>query len=156
MFGYDIPRVGDTRCCASRIASTQGLCLLTILVISIRYYLPEDNVYVLFYLGKQGTWLRDGQNLGHSFTEDLTQRFHNTNRNVTTDIWFSSVPLIQDLLHNCGMTLTGTVQVNKLEIPGEMKDKTTRTPGSSAFLFTKDMILVSYVPETPLVFSAWR
>ena len=100
------------------------------------------------YLGKQGTRPRDGQNLGHTFTKDLTQRYHFTNRNVTTDNWFTSVPLIQDLLHNCGMTLIGTVRGNKSEIPGEMKDKTTRTPGSSAFLFTKDMTLVSYVPNT--------
>lgn len=101
------------------------------------------------YLGKQGTRPRDGENLGHSFTKELTQRYHHTNRNVTTDNWFTSVPLIQDLLHNCGMTLIGTVRANKPEIPAEMKDKTTRTPGSSAFLFTKDMTLVSYVPDRP-------
>ena len=100
------------------------------------------------YLGKQGNRPRDGQNLGHSFTKDLTQRYHNTHRNVTTDNWFTSVPLIQDLLHNCGMTLIGTVRGNKPEVPDEMKERTTRTPGSSAFLFTKDMTLVSYVPNT--------
>lgn len=100
------------------------------------------------YLGKQETRARDGQNLGHSFTKELTERFHNTNRNVTTDNWFTSVPLIQDMLHNCGMTIIGTVRGNKAGIPEEMKDKTTRAPDSSAFLFTKDMTLVSYVPKT--------
>ncbi|KAG0714772.1 PiggyBac transposable element-derived protein 3 [Chionoecetes opilio] len=61
------------------------------------------------YLGKQGTHARVGENLGHTFTRDLTRPYHHTNRNVTVDNWFTSVPLIQDLLHNCGMTLVGTV-----------------------------------------------
>ncbi|CAE1258351.1 unnamed protein product [Acanthosepion pharaonis] len=103
----------------------------------------------IHYHGKQGTRSTDGQNLGHSFTKDLTQRYHNTKRNVTTDNWFTSVPLIQDMLHNCGMTLIGIVRGNKSEIAEEMKEKTTRAPGSSAFLFTKDMTLVSYVPNAP-------
>ncbi|CAE1281229.1 unnamed protein product [Acanthosepion pharaonis] len=101
------------------------------------------------YLGKQWTRAIDRQKLGHSFTKDLTQHYHNTNRNVTTDNWFTSVPLIKDMLYNCGMTLIGTVRGNKSEIPEEMKDKTTWAPGSSAFLFTKVMTLVSYVPNTP-------
>lgn len=46
------------------------------------------------------------------------------------------------------ITLIETVRGNKTEIPEEMKDKTRRTPGSSAFLFTKDMTLVSYMPNT--------
>ncbi|CAE1317543.1 unnamed protein product [Acanthosepion pharaonis] len=100
------------------------------------------------YLEKQGTWATVGQNFGNSFTKDLTQRYHNTNRNVTTDNWFTSMPLIQDMLHNCGMTLIGTVKGNKPEIPEEMKDKMTWAPGSSAFLFTMDMTLVSYVTNT--------
>ncbi|CAE1279103.1 unnamed protein product [Acanthosepion pharaonis] len=76
------------------------------------------------YLGKQGTRATEGQNLGHSFTEDLTQCYHNTKRNVTTENWFTSIPLIQVMLHNCAMTLIGTVRGNKSEIPEEMKDKT--------------------------------
>lgn len=46
------------------------------------------------------------------------------------------------------MTLVGTVRANKAEIPQEMKAKETRLHGSSAFLFTKEMILVSYVSQT--------
>ncbi|KAG0722934.1 Acid ceramidase [Chionoecetes opilio] len=100
------------------------------------------------YLGKQGTHARVGENLGHTFTRDLTRPYHHTNRNVTVDNWFTSVPLIQDLLHNCGMTLVGTVKGNKKEIPIMMKEKSNRVPGTSAFLFTNDISLVSYVPDT--------
>ncbi|KAG0729191.1 PiggyBac transposable element-derived protein 4 [Chionoecetes opilio] len=100
------------------------------------------------YLGKQGTHARVEENLGHTFTRDLTRPYHHTNRNVTVDNWFTSVPLIQDLLHNCGMTLVGTVKGNKKEIPIMMKEKSNRVPGTSAFLFTNDITLVSYIPDT--------
>ena len=46
------------------------------------------------------------------------------------------------------MTLVGTVRGNKAEIPQEMKAKETRQHGSSAFLFTKEITLVSYTAET--------
>ncbi|CAE1153072.1 unnamed protein product [Acanthosepion pharaonis] len=53
------------------------------------------------YLGKQRIQVTDRQNLGHSFTKDLTQCYHNTNRNVTTDNWFTSVPFIQVPVPSC-------------------------------------------------------
>ncbi|KAK8383357.1 hypothetical protein O3P69_019020 [Scylla paramamosain] len=107
---------------------------------------PE--VGALFYKagmgGKAGTTTRHGLTLGHMFTKELTSRYQNTNRNVTTDNWFTSVPLIQYLLTN-GLTLVGTVRANKPEIPPAMREKKDRRPGSSAFLFTDDMTLVSCV-----------
>ncbi|KAL7868524.1 hypothetical protein SRHO_G00099080 [Serrasalmus rhombeus] len=100
------------------------------------------------YLGKQVTQPQGGQSLGHYFTKELTKQYHQTNRNVTTDNWFTSVPLAIDLLEICGMTIVGTVKANKREIPHVMKDKENRTPGSSAFLFTKELTLVSFLPDT--------
>lgn len=52
------------------------------------------------YLGKEGTRPKDGVNLGHYYTKELTRPYHGSNRNVTTDNWFTSVPLISDLLNN--------------------------------------------------------
>ena len=102
------------------------------------------------YLGKESTQpqARGGINQGHRITKELTEPYHTTNRNVTTDNWFSSVPLVTDLLHNCGMTLVGTVRANKKEIPQEMKETRNRVVGSSAFLFVNDMTLVSYCKDT--------
>ena len=71
-----------------------------------------------------------------------------TNRNVTIDNWFTSVPLISDLLNYCGMTLVGTVRASKKEITAEMKEKYTRAYGSSAFLYQTEMTLVSDVAKT--------
>jgi len=78
----------------------------------------SDTKYMLGgipYLGKQDTTSRSGVNLGHYYTVELTRPYHGSNRNVTTDNWFTSVPLISDLLTNYGMTLVGTVRGNKRE-----------------------------------------
>ncbi|KAG7175502.1 PiggyBac transposable element-derived protein 4-like 3 [Homarus americanus] len=123
-----------------------GIKLVLICDSSTRYMLGG-----IPYLGKQGTKQpRSGINLGHYYTKELTRPYHGSNRNVTTDNWFTSVPLIADLMNNCRMTLVGTVRANKTEIPHEMKATKTRLHGSSAFLFTKEMTLVSYVAETSL------
>src|SRR5215469_8524374 len=101
------------------------------------------------YLGKKGkTTEATKLGLGHFFTKKLTKPYHFTNRNVTTDNWFTSVNLVEDLKNNCGMTLVGTIRGNKKEIPIEMKTTSNRSHGSSAFLFTKDLTLVSYMPST--------
>lgn len=89
-----------------------------------------------------------GMQLGHYYTKKLTKTYHNTNRNVTTDNWFTFIPLVSDLLNSCGMTLVGTVRANKPQLPKEMTKKAGRKAGSSAFCFTKDSCLVSYKPET--------
>ncbi|XP_068225485.1 piggyBac transposable element-derived protein 4-like [Palaemon carinicauda] len=98
------------------------------------------------YLGKDNIRPSAGVGLGHYYTKELTKPYHMTNRNVTTDNWFTSVGLVADLLQNCGMTLVGTVKANKRELPEKIKTKDNREPGSSAFLFTIEMTLVSYVP----------
>ena len=106
-----------------------------------------DSKYLLGgipYLGKQDTEEKGSLSLGHYFTLELTKPYHGTQQNVTTDNWFTSVFLVNDLLNNCGMTLLGTVRTNKKEMPQEMKEKARREQGSSAFLHIKEMTLVSY------------
>ncbi|KAK3891516.1 hypothetical protein Pcinc_004606 [Petrolisthes cinctipes] len=98
------------------------------------------------YIGKEQTRLTAGVGLGHYYTKELTRPYHHTNRNVTTDNWFTFVPLVTDLLQSCGMTLVGTLKANKQELPQKMKSKEDREPGTTAFLFTNEMTLVSYVP----------
>lgn len=46
------------------------------------------------------------------------------------------------------MTLVGTVKAIKREIPNVVKEKKNWAPGSKAFLFTDEMTLVSYFPNT--------
>ena len=100
------------------------------------------------YVGKKGTNTEDAAfGLGYYFTTELLKPYYNSNRNVTTDNWFTSIKLANDLL-NCGITLVGTIRANKKEIPVEIKSLSDRAFGSSAFLYTEDLTLVSYVPST--------
>lgn len=60
------------------------------------------------YLGKH-TEPPHGVSPGHHITTQLVTPYANTKRNATGDIWFKSVPLINDLLVNYGLTYVGTV-----------------------------------------------
>lgn len=96
------------------------------------------------YLGK-GTVPQD-ENAGTYFVQQLTRIIKGSHRNITVDNWFTSVPLAQNLLKEFGLTLIGTIKKNKRELPEELvnikyKD---RTVGSSMFLFSEDVTVVSY------------
>lgn len=60
----------------------------------------------------------------------------NTGRNVTTDRYYTSVPLAEELYEEHGLTLVGTMQSNRKFIPKEMKEVTNRPLYSSFFAFT--------------------
>ena len=86
------------------------------------------------YLGKQaGNVNRGSLQLGHYFVKELIKKYHHKGRNITTDNWFSSVPLVIDMLNNCGLTYVGNLRANKSEIPPIMKEKTSR-PRNKCFL----------------------
>ena len=65
------------------------------------------------YLGKGSTPADRLQ--GEYFATSLTQRFANTGRIVTTDSWFTSIPLVDALQRN-GLHLVGTI-TKKKELP---------------------------------------
>ncbi|KAJ4437611.1 hypothetical protein ANN_17756 [Periplaneta americana] len=58
-----------------------------------------------------------------------------TGRNVTTDRFYTSVELAEDL-HECKITLVGTMLNNRRHIPEELKAITGRKLNSSKFAFT--------------------
>ena len=89
------------------------------------------------YLGKKDKNANKVVGLGHQVTVEITKPYHGSNRNVTGDNWFSSIPLAHDLLRSHGLTYLGTMKSNKPEIPIEMKSTANRKPGTSAFLFAK-------------------
>lgn len=96
------------------------------------------------YLGKQ-TSNAAPRNLGlaHYLTMNLSSGYFNTGINITTDNWFTSIPLTEDLLAH-GLTTVGTLRANKKEIPPDMKDQTDREIGTTAFCFSKDLTMMSY------------
>lgn len=76
----------------------------------------------------------------------LTECIFDTNRNVTADNWFSSIPLASFLLKK-GLTYVGTLKKNKAEIPAAFQPNSIREVGSALFGFTKELTLVSFVPS---------
>lgn len=52
----------------------------------------------------------------HFFIMKLTEKIHGTNRNLTCDNWFTSIPVAKELLQK-QVTLVGTLRRNKRDIP---------------------------------------
>lgn len=79
----------------------------------------------------------------------LVETIKNTQRNVTFDNWFTSVPLASDLLQK-GITCIGTIRKNKIELPPQFVDLKFqgRKVGSSLFLYHDDITAVSYKAKT--------
>ena len=70
----------------------------------------------------------------------------NKGRSVTTDNYFTSVQLAEDLL-GVQTTLVGTIRKNKRDIPQELQANRRRPKNSSLFAFDRQLTLVSYVPK---------
>lgn len=76
----------------------------------------------------------------------LCKPLYHTNRNITTDNWYTSLDLVKVLKDN-GLTLVGTIKKNKKEIPAEFQPARNRQVGSVLYGFTKYYTLLSYVSK---------
>ncbi|XP_046960296.1 piggyBac transposable element-derived protein 4-like [Vanessa cardui] len=95
------------------------------------------------YLGK-GTDPQK-QPLASFFIKEVTAPLHGSNRNITMDNWFTSVPLADELLVSpYNLTLVGTLRSNKREIPKNIKNSKSRSIGTSMFCYDGDKTLVSF------------
>ncbi|XP_046659127.1 piggyBac transposable element-derived protein 4-like [Homalodisca vitripennis] len=84
-------------------------------------------------------------------TQDLVLRLvepiSGTNRNVTLDNWFTSVPIAMKLREEKRLTMVGTLRKNKREVPPNFLPDAAKELKSSIFGFQKNCTLVSYVPK---------
>lgn len=118
----------------------------------LKYYALCDSktfyTYSLeLYCGKQ----HDGpygnnSNKPTDIVKRLVEPIEKSNRNLTTDNYYTSFPLAEHLLQ-VGLTLLGTMKRNKREIPPEFISEKNRQVGSSLSGFQNDMSLVSYVTK---------
>ncbi|XP_070401190.1 piggyBac transposable element-derived protein 4-like [Nothobranchius furzeri] len=67
-------------------------------------------------------------------------------RTVTTDNFFTSLALGEELLQN-KMCLVGTVRRNKPELPPQLLQMRSRAVLSSLFAFTSTTTVVTYIPK---------
>lgn len=107
------------------------------------------NAYI--YLGKDS----DGRNLSTEYQRlkkptqsvlRLISSIEGSNRNVTTDNWYTSLELLE-LLKKKQLTGVGTMRKNQKEIPPEFMPAHHRKIDSTIFGFTKDFTISSYVPK---------
>lgn len=97
------------------------------------------------YVGQQptGPYKTDTSNI--SLVPRLCEPVWESRRNVTTDNFFTSTELVNKLLKDYKLTLTGTLRKNKPQIPEEMKLK--RPEKTSMFAFQETCTLVSHIPR---------
>uniref|UniRef100_A0A8C4PWG8 PiggyBac transposable element-derived protein domain-containing protein n=1 Tax=Eptatretus burgeri TaxID=7764 RepID=A0A8C4PWG8_EPTBU len=84
------------------------------------------------------------KNLGEKIVLQLCSRLRNIGRNITTDNFFTSVPLAQHLLEK-DLTIVGTLRQNKPDIPLLMKASKSREVYSTEFGFNSNLTMVSYI-----------
>jgi len=65
-------------------------------------------VYAIPYLGKGS--VPQGVPAADHFVEALVQSVKGSNRNITMDNWFTSVPVIEKLKNEYNLTVVGTVK----------------------------------------------
>lgn len=70
-----------------------------------------------------------------------------TNRNITTDNWFTSIPLAETLLEEKKLTLVGTIKSTRVGVPTDLRPNKGRQPNSSLFAHQNNKTLVSYCPK---------
>ncbi|XP_039282937.1 piggyBac transposable element-derived protein 4-like [Nilaparvata lugens] len=98
------------------------------------------------YLGKKTP--TEGQAAADYFVKTVTKSIHGSNRSVTTDNWFTNIPLADELLKPpYNLTIVGTIRLNRKGVPKDLGNKKERPVGSSMFLFDKEETLVSYKPK---------
>lgn len=92
------------------------------------------------YLGK-GDSLSQGQGIAHNVVRELLKDYHNTQRNVTTDNFFTNKAISEELLES-GLTMVGTLR-SKPWIPAAFKNK-KRQLGECLYGFRDYATLLSY------------
>lgn len=99
------------------------------------------------YTGKQPTGPFQISNKAIDVVIRLSTHISGSGRNITTDNYYTSIPLASRLLQEHNLTTIGTLRKNKPEIPAPFRSTKYREVKSTLFGFRKDMTLVSFVPK---------
>uniref|UniRef100_A0A1B6M557 PiggyBac transposable element-derived protein domain-containing protein n=1 Tax=Graphocephala atropunctata TaxID=36148 RepID=A0A1B6M557_9HEMI len=100
------------------------------------------------YCGTQPDGPFSLDNRPHAVVKRLTAPIHDSGRNVTMDNWFSSVPIVNELVTQNKLTVVDSyTKKNKRELPQEIVNTRHRPVNSSLFAFGEQSMVVSYVPK---------
>lgn len=106
------------------------------------FYLLNAEVYI----GKGST--PQGIPVAEYYTVNLTKPIHGTNRNLTTDNWFTSIQTAKKLHNDYSTTLVGTIKKNKPEVPESFIQVRDRQKNSAMFAYSEFLTLLSYCPAS--------
>ncbi|XP_063222039.1 piggyBac transposable element-derived protein 4-like [Bacillus rossius redtenbacheri] len=114
------------------------------------FALVDSKMYYTFnmevYAGKQPDGPYAVSNHCTGVVHRMVSPIVNSGRNVTSDNWFSDVPLLSDLADK-KLSLVATLKKKKWQIPDVFKHMANRSEKSSIFGFRKEGTLVSYAPR---------
>lgn len=107
------------------------------------YYTANLEVYT----GTQPDGPFKKSNSAADIVKRLIEPISGSGRHLTTDNWYGSVPLAEDLIQDHKMTLLSTIRKNKKEIPPAFINGRIREECSSLFAYQPNITLLSYVPR---------
>lgn len=105
------------------------------------------NAYIYSGKGSDNVGLTEGEkelSIPTQTVVRLSRPIQGSNRNITSDNWFSSNKLVDELLKR-KLTYVGTVKKDKKMIPEEFLQNPDRLVGSSLYGFRPEITLLSYV-----------
>lgn len=92
-----------------------GIVIKMLADYKIRYILRME-----VYVGKSGDSISESRG-PTQIVKRLAEPLRNSGRNITTDRYYTSVDLAEELYNDFGLTLVGTMQINRKHIPEELK-----------------------------------
>lgn len=98
------------------------------------------------YVGTQPEGPYKVENKPSSIVKRMITPISNTGRNITMDNWYTSIPLVNELLERHNLTVVGTRRKNKKEIPPCFLETKCREKNSTLFGYSKNQVITSYVP----------
>lgn len=101
---------------------------------------------VQVYLGKDTNQPQRNKNIGMNVVLKLAEPIEKTGRGITTDSYFTSIPLA-DKLWDKKLTLVGTMNKNKTAIPHQFQANRNRPIQDCNFGFNREKTLISFVPR---------
>lgn len=108
------------------------------------YYTSKMEVYV----GKQPAGPFSLSTSARDIVLRLTEEIRTSKRNVTMDNWFTSIPLVEELITKPNnLTVIGTIRKNKAGLPLEFTKPEQRPIHTSMFAYRPKCTLVSYIPK---------
>ncbi|XP_039276182.1 uncharacterized protein LOC120350035 [Nilaparvata lugens] len=98
------------------------------------------------YCGKQPPGPYEVSNKPEDIVKRLVVPIEKSNKNLTTDNWYTSIPLVEDMLAK-DITMIGTLKKNNAAIPPSFLPNKNRVVGTTEFGFSDNKTLVSFVPK---------